>query len=82
MKTRLMQIGSSRGIRLPKSIIEQAGLTDEVELRVQDGAIVIARANEPRVGWTEAASLLLERKEGYLLDEPTPTRFDEEEWEW
>ena len=82
MKTRLIQIGNSRGIRLPKPIIEQAGLTDEVELRVQDGAILIARANGPRAGWAEAAQLLLERKEGYLLDEPTPTQFDEEEWEW
>jgi len=82
MKTRLIQIGNSRGIRLPKPIIEQAGLTDEVELRVQDGAILIMRANGPREGWAEAAQLLFERKEAYLLDEQTPTWFDEKEWEW
>lgn len=82
MKTRLVQIGNSRGIRLPKPVIEQAGLTDEVELRVEDGAVVITRSDAPRRGWTEAAALLMERKEGHILDEPDPTRFDEEEWEW
>jgi len=82
MKSRLIQIGNSRGIRIPKPIIEQAGLTDEVELRVQDGAIVISRVDDPRSGWSEAAALLLERKEAYLIDEPDPTRFDDEEWEW
>jgi antitoxin MazE len=82
MKTRLIQIGNSRGIRLPKSIIEQAGLTDEIELRIQDGAIVIARVDRPRVGWAEAATLLLKHKEGCLVDKPIPARFDEEEWEW
>ena len=82
MKTRLIQIGNSRGIRLPKPIIEQAGLTDEVELCVRDGAILITTSNRARVGWADAARLLRERKGDYLLDESTPTRFDEEEWEW
>jgi antitoxin MazE len=82
MKIRLVQIGNSRGIRLPKPVIEQAGLTDEVELRVEDGAVVISRADVPRRGWADAAGLLRERGEAYLLDEPDPTQFDEEEWEW
>ncbi len=30
---RLVQIGNSRGVRIPKPLIEEAGLTDEVELR-------------------------------------------------
>ena len=42
MKTRLVRIGNSRGVRIPKPLIEQAGLTDEVEMGVRDGAIVIA----------------------------------------
>jgi antitoxin MazE len=81
MKTRLVRIGNSRGIRLPKPLIAQAGLTDMVELRAQDGAIVIERASVPRAGWAEAAKEMHERDEDLLLD-PTPTRFDEKEWEW
>jgi antitoxin MazE len=82
MKTRLVRIGNSRGVRLPKPLIEEARLTDEVELRARDGAIVIARVASARSGWAEAAKQLRERDEGRLLDLPTPTRFDEKEWKW
>ncbi len=82
MKTRLIRVGNSRGIRLPKPLIEEAGLTDEVELRARDGAIVITPASRPRAGWGKAAQRLRSRDEDRLLDPPTPTRFDDEEWEW
>jgi len=82
MKTRLVRIGNSRGVRLPKAIIAQAGLTEEVELGVRDGAVVIARAISTRSGWADAASQMRHRDEDRLLDPPTPTRFDEKEWEW
>ena len=77
MKTRLVRIGNSRGVRLPKPLIEEAGLGEEVELRVRQGAIVIAQAASPRSGWAEAARRLRRRGEDVLLDPPTPTRFDE-----
>ena len=82
MKTRLVRIGNSRGVRLPKTIIAQAGLTEEVELGVRDRAVVIARVTSARSGWANAASQLRQRDEDRLLDPPAPTRFDEEEWEW
>ncbi len=82
MKTRLVRIGNSRGVRLPKTIITQAGLTDEVELGVRDGAIVIARVTSARSGWADAARQMRQRNEDRLLDAPTPTHFDEEEWQW
>lgn len=80
MKTRLVRIGDSRGVRLPKALIEQAQLTDEVELRVEDGALVITGAQAVRSGWARAAQRMRERSEDTLLDEPTPTRFDDTEW--
>jgi antitoxin MazE len=82
MKARIVRIGNSRGIRIPKPLIEQAGLGEEIELEVRDGEIVIGRAGRPRQGWTEAAQALAGRGEDELLDQPTPTRFDQEEWEW
>ena len=36
MKTELVRIGNSRGIRIPKPIIEQCRIGDTIELRVQD----------------------------------------------
>jgi len=82
MRTRLIKIGNSRGVRLPKPLIEEAGLTEEVELTVQDGTIVVAPMATYRSGWAEAARQIHERGEDLLLDAPTPTRFDEREWEW
>jgi antitoxin MazE len=82
MRTRLVRIGNSRGVRIPKLLLEQAGLEDEVELRVVEHGIVIESVRAPRAGWEEAARLVRERGEDGLLDEPTPTRFDETEWEW
>jgi antitoxin MazE len=82
VRTRLVRIGNSRGVRLPKSLIAQAGLSDEVELHVRDGAIILERATTVRSGWEEAAKEMRKRNEDRLLDPVTPTHFDEEEWEW
>lgn len=79
MKTRLVRIGNSRGLRLPKPLLEQAGLEDEVEIRVEPGALIIAPAATPRTGWAAAAAKF---GPSGLLDAPSTTRFDDEEWAW
>lgn len=56
MRIDLVQIGNSQGIRLPKAVIEQAGLTPELELEVSPGAIVIRPVSQTRSGWAEAAA--------------------------
>lgn len=80
-KARLVRIGNSRGIRLPKPLIEQAGLSEEVELDVRRGAIVIRPTDGPRAGWAAAAAKIAATGGG-LLDAPAPTAFDENEWTW
>lgn len=82
MKTHLIQIGNSRGIRLPKPLIEQAGLTEEVEIRVEGHAIIIEPVSTPRAGWAEAAKEMHARGEDELLDSVLATEFDQHEWEW
>ena len=82
MRARLIQIGNSRGIRLPKNVLAEAQLEDEVELKAEPGCIVIRSARRPRAGWAEAARQMRERGEDRLLDPPVSTRFDREEWKW
>jgi antitoxin MazE len=82
MKARLVRIGNSRGVRLPKALIEQAGLTDEVDVSLQDGAVVIRSNAHPRAGWATSAAALRAAGEDQLLDEPEATRFDATEWRW
>ena len=81
-KTRIVRIGNSRGIRVPKSVLEQARLPDEVELHARPGRLVVVGAKRPRDGWAAAASKMRERGDDELIDTPPPTKFDQEEWEW
>jgi antitoxin MazE len=60
----------------------EAGLTEEVELQVREGGIMIASATRPRAGWAEAARLGHERRDDRPLIGGSSTRFDEEQWEW
>jgi antitoxin MazE len=64
MRARIVRIGNSRGVRLPNLLIEQAGLGQEVELRVQKEAILIQSAAKPRAGWAEAARRLAAKEGG------------------
>jgi antitoxin MazE len=86
MKARIVRVGNSRGIRLPKLLLEQAGLSGtpeaEVELHAEPGRIVIAAVQQPRAGWADAARQQAARGEDALLDSETPTRFDAEDWTW
>ena len=82
MKTKIVRIGNSRGVRIPKPLLEEAGLEEEVELRVVASSIVIESAQAPRRGWESAAAELHARREDRLLDEPIVTAFDETEWVW
>ncbi len=82
MTTRIIRIGRSRGIRLPKQLLEQAQLPDEVELRAEPGRLIVAAAKRPRSGWLEAAKAMRARGDDTLPDKPALTRFDREDWEW
>ena len=83
MKTRIVQIGNSRGIRIPKQLLEQTGLNGEVEIHAARHGIVITRRAKPRDGWAEAARELAEAGEDQLLDDGgPPSQFDREQWEW
>jgi antitoxin MazE len=81
-KTRIIKIGNSRGIRVPKVLLDQAQLSDEVELHAEPGRLVVLATRRPRTGWAKAARAMRDRAHDGLLDEPIATRFDREEWEW
>lgn len=82
MKTKIIRIGNSQGVRIPKALLEQAGLEGEVELRITESGIVIESASAPRAGWGTAATTLREAGEEGLRDQPVATDFDDSEWTW
>jgi len=82
MRVQLTRIGNSRGVRIPKPLIEQCGLGDEVELRVTAQGLVIAPHRPARRGWKQAFVADRPSREDLLLKALPASAFDREEWEW
>jgi antitoxin MazE len=85
MVAKIVKIGNSRGIRIPKILLEQSGLHDEVELEVRKNQLVIKPKRSIREGWESAFRRMAENGDDQLLDKDgmsTQSNWDEEEWEW
>jgi len=82
MEIELVRIGNSRGIRIPKALIEQCGLGEVVELRVAGDRLVISSRRAARAGWREAFERAGSATGDELLLEGVRSEFDREEWEW
>jgi antitoxin MazE len=84
LQTRIVRIGNSQGIRIPKPLLEQAGIGDRVELEVHDGQICIRSARRARAGWEEHFIAMAIAGDDRLLDstQAAATVWDGEEWEW
>jgi antitoxin MazE len=83
MKTNLIRIGNSRGIRIPKPLIEECQLGETVDLRIEDNRLVISAESSPRAGWDEAFQHAASKKrEPLLLGRVPQNEFDREEWTW
>lgn len=85
LKARLVKIGNSQGIRLPKPLLDQVGLAGEVELEVREDGLVIRPVRErARAGWDEQFAAMAECGDDHLLDGDLPSfsRWDADDWEW
>lgn len=80
--TRIVRIGNSRGFRVPKVLLDQADLPNEVELRAEPGRLVVTAARPARAGWEDAALQMHARMDDGLIVPDQPTSFDEQEWTW
>jgi antitoxin MazE len=84
MKLKIVAIGNSRGVRLPKPLLEQAGIEGDVEVEVDGNALVLRAVKKgPRKGWEKAFQVMSERGDDGLLDSKSvASAWDQEEWEW
>lgn len=79
--SRVVRIGNSRGIRIPKALRDEASLPEEVELHAEPGRLIVQAVRHPRTGWAAAAKRMRARGDD-RLNEPVATKFDRAEWEW
>lgn len=82
MKANIVTIGNSQGIRIPKILLDQSGLSGEVELEVCEEGILIRRAQKVRGNWSESFRQMAENNDDELLDEFAPTNYAKERWRW
>lgn len=85
MKTQIVKIGNSQGIRIPKIILQESHISQEVELIAEHEQIIIRSVKKVRDGWDDAFKIMAANNDDMLLDEEflhTQSTWDEEEWEW
>ncbi len=73
MQVSLIDIGTSKGIRIPASVLKEMNTPQTFDLRIEKGKIVLAVVDEPRKGWAEK----FRQKENELLIDDT---LDSDEW--
>lgn len=86
MKLNLIKIGNSRGIRLPKAILEQCKFKDLVIAEVKDGKLILSTPTKsPRVGWQEAFKAMAKAGDDQLIDATElelELEDDQRDWQW
>jgi antitoxin MazE len=83
IRTRIIKIGNSQGIRIPKILLEQSGLNTEVEISVEGDHLTIRTAPRVRHGWDEAFAAMAAQQDDTLLDrEAGLTDWEQTEWQW
>jgi len=84
MRVQLIRIGNSRGIRIPKAVLDQLGLEGELDLVIKSGKLVLSRVRRPREGWEQASAKMASRGDDRLVhgEQLKASSWDEEEWEW
>jgi len=82
MKATIVPIGNSKGIRIPRAILEQCHFTGEVNLEVRGDTLILKSINKkPRHGWDEAFKMMHAKGEDKLLLEDT-LDLNIKDWQW
>ena len=84
VKSRIIKIGNSQGIRIPKLFLDQSDLGPEVELVLDQDQITVRPSRHVRDRWDNAFQAMSEQGDDALLDGdmPASTAWDEDEWAW
>ena len=82
MKSQIIQIGNSQGVRLPKMLLEESRITGEVDLELHPDGILIRNAQKPRALWDEQFKIMAENEDDDLTGGDTSTKFEKKEWQW
>ncbi|MCK5242026.1 AbrB/MazE/SpoVT family DNA-binding domain-containing protein [bacterium] len=78
MQLNIVQIGNSKGIRLPKSLMQQCHIKDSVNIEVKGNEIILRPIlQKPRKGW---AKMFSKEKSELVFDDNID--LDNKDWKW
>jgi len=81
MKAQIVRIGNSQGVRIPKVLLEESGISGEVEIELAGDGIFIRPVGRPRAGWDAAFAAFAEIDDDLAVTEAS-SRFDRKDWQW
>jgi antitoxin MazE len=82
MKAQIIQIGNSQGIRIPKMMLEETGITGEVELQATSDGILIRNIKKPRGDWDTIFKKQADADDDLPIASGAAADFDRKEWKW
>jgi len=82
LKITIRQIGNSKGVVIPKAILEQVGLNDAVEMSVEGERLVLSKPkNQVRINWADDAKSISKSGEDNLVLGDFANE-DDGDWVW
>jgi antitoxin MazE len=84
LKTNVVRIGNSQGVRIPKTLLEQCHLQGEVELEPREDFLIVRSARKTRAGWEAVFQTMAEHGDDKMVmgDMLLENKLDKDEWEW
>lgn len=83
MRARVIKIGNSQGLRIPKPILEQTGIKDDVEIEVQKNQIIIRPVKNVRAGWDDSFKVMGQVGDDKpIINNNMSHSWDDDEWQW
>ena len=80
MEIPVITIGNSKGIRLPKAILDQYDIKESIEIILEKGRIILKPSSSPRKGWEKAFKMMSENGDDQLIIDDVFSDEDFEEW--
>lgn len=81
MHARIIAIGTSKGVRIPKYLLDKYHFENLVELDDTGNGLLLRPIKQPREGWSTAFKTAAKTSQDSLIETPA-SEWDDQEWEW
>ncbi len=62
---KIVQIGNSKGVRLPKTLLQKYGFTDTIQIEERDNGIFLRNSNTRKLSWEDTFKSMKKENENW-----------------